>query len=406
MKKPFEVSENVSRMHMSSTLAAAQTAAGFRERGINIIDMTVGEPDFDTPEFIKQYAWDGLQLGLTKYTPTAGLRSFTESVSEFYAQQFGAAFSPSQVVASCGGKQALFNAACTLLNPGDDVLIPKPYWVTFPEIATFCGANSVFIETEDTDFVLSADAVRDSITAKTRLIIINSPNNPTGRVIPAAEMRKIIEICAERGVYVLTDECYLYFAYPPGEVFTAAALPAELREFVCVAGSFSKTFAMTGWRIGFTVANPEWTNAIVKLQSHSSTHPTSFVQYACARAMQNPKETLTAVNAMLAEYERRRDWLIPALNEIDGFLCPMPEGAFYAFVDVRELLRDRFFSSAAVADEMLHQAQIVVTDGAPFGAEGFLRFSYATSMENLINAVEKLKLLFNSNIPMSVANND
>ena len=382
-------------MHSSSTLAAAQTAAAFRELGHDVIDLTVGEHDFDTPEFIKQYAWEGLQKGLTKYTPTRGLRSFTEAVAHFYAGQFGSTFDASHVAASCGGKQALFNAACTLLNPGDDVLIPKPYWVTFPEIVTFCGANGVFIDTEATDFVLTADDVRRSITDKTRLLIINSPNNPTGRVVPATEMVKIIETCAERGVYVLTDECYLYFAYPPGEVFTATTLPDELREFVCVAGSFSKTFAMTGWRIGFTVANSEWTGAIVKLQSHSATHPTSFVQYACARALENPTETLAAVRTMLAEYERRRDWLIPELNEIDGFSCQMPEGAFYAFVDVREKLTGELKTSADVADEMMHKAHTVVTDGAPFGAEGFLRFSYATSMQNLENAVERLKRLYN-----------
>lgn len=398
MTKPFKVSENVSRMHVSSTLAAARIAASLRDRGIDVIDMTVGEPDFDTPEFIKQYAWEGLQQGLTKYTPTSGMRSFTEATAEFYARQFGTSFPASQVAASCGGKQALFNAACTLLNPGDDVLIPKPYWVTFPEIATFCRANSVFIETEDNDFVLCADAVKAAITPKSRLLIINSPNNPTGRVVPPAEMRAIVEVCAERGIYVLTDECYLYFAYPPGEVFTSASLPDDLRDFVCVAGSFSKTFAMTGWRIGFTVANAAWTQAMVKLQSHSATHPTSFVQYACARAMQNTTETLAAVESMLAEYERRRDWLIPALNEIEGFSCQMPEGAFYAFVDVRELLSGGLSTSAQIADEMMQQAHTVVTDGAPFGADGFLRFSYATSMENLHNAAGRLKQFFNSRI--------
>src|SRR5829696_2967287 len=338
----FPVSENVSRMQLSSTLKAAQLAAELRDQGHDVIDLTIGEPDFDTPEFIKRFAWEGLEKGLTKYTATAGMKMFTEAVVAFYAGRFGANFAPSEVAASCGGKQALFNAACTLLNPSDDVLIPKPYWVTFPEIATFCRANSVFIETEDNDFVLCADAVREAITDKTRLLIVNSPNNPTGRVVPPTEMRKIIEVCAERDVYVLTDECYLYFAYPPGEVFTSASLPDELRDYVCVAGSFSKTFAMTGWRIGFTVANPEWTKAIVKLQSHSATHPTSFVQYACAKAMNEPKITIEAVNSMLAEYERRRDWLIPCLNTIEGFRCGLPEGAFYAFVDVREMLGEKY----------------------------------------------------------------
>lgn len=381
-------------MKSSSTFKAAQAAAALREQGQSVIDLTLGEPDFDTPEFIKQYACDGLEKGLTKYTASSGMKAFTEAVCSFYEGQFGAEVSPNQVVASCGGKQALFNAACTLLNPGDEVLIPKPYWVTFPEIVTFCGGKSVSIETEATDFVLTADQVRNSLTENTKALIINSPNNPTGRVIPKEELIKIVEACAERGVYVITDECYLFFAYPPGEVFTSAALPAELRDYVCVAGSFSKTYAMTGWRIGYTIANDVWSKAMVKLQSHSATHPTSFVQYACAEAMKNREETVAAVDTMLAEYERRRDWLIPALNSINGFKCEMPEGAFYAFVDVRNMFGDRFKTSADVAEAMLIEAHTVVTDGAGFGADGFLRFSYATSMENLRTAIERLGSIF------------
>jgi len=394
MSTNFPVSENVSRMHASSTLKAAQTARMLREQGHDVIDLSVGEPDFDTPEFIKQYAWEGLQKGLTKYTATAGMKPLTEAVVEFYAERFGAEFSVAEVAASCGGKQGLFNAACTLLNPGDDVLIPKPYWVTFPEIVTFCRANNVFIDTESTDFILTAEQVRNAITEKTKLLIVNSPSNPSGRVIPADEMRRIIEACVERGIYVLTDECYLFFAYPPGEVFTSATLPKDLRQFVCVAGSFSKTFAMTGWRIGYTIANEEWTRAMTKLQSHSASHPTSFVQYACARALQDSEASMAAVGGMLAEYERRRDWLIPQLNAIRGFKCAMPEGAFYAFVDVREMLGDEFKTSADVADKMLSECQIVATDGKPFGAEGFIRLSYATSMQNLENAIERLRNLF------------
>lgn len=381
-------------MQGSSTLIAAQIASDMRAGGIDVIDLSVGEPDFDTPEFIKQYAWEGLQKGLTKYTSAAGMAEFRSSLVDFYSARFKAEIKSDEIAAACGGKQALFNAACTLLNPGDDVLIPKPYWVTFPAIAAFCEANSVFIETESTDFILNADQVVDAITDKTKLLIINSPNNPTGRVIPSDEMLRIVEVCAARGIYVLTDECYLFFAYPPAEPFTSASLPAELRQFVCVAGSFSKTYAMTGWRIGYTIANPEWTKAIIKLQSHSATHPTSFVQYACAKALQDAEATIDAVNSMTAEYERRKNWLIPALNEINGFKCAMPEGAFYAFVDVREMLGERFKTSAEVVDLLLNKANIVVTDGKGFGADGFLRFSYATSMENLERAVTKMKILF------------
>lgn len=382
-------------MKGSSTLIAAQAASDMRAQGIDVIDLSVGEPDFDTPEFIKQYAWEGLEKGLTKYTATAGLAEFRSAIVEFYAMRFGAELNSGEIAAACGGKQALFNAACTLLDPDDDVLIPKPYWVTFPEIVTFCRANSVFIETEATDFVLTADQVAAAITDKTKLIIINSPNNPTGRVIPPEEMRRIVEVCAAREVYVLTDECYLFFAYSPAEPFSLASLPEDLRHFVCVAGSFSKTYAMTGWRIGYTIANPEWTRAMVKLQSHSATHPTSFVQYACAKALRDYDRTIEAVRAMTAEYERRKNWLIPALNEVNGFKCAMPEGAFYAFVDVRGLLGDRFSSSADVADLLLNEAHIVVTDGAGFGADGYMRVSYATSMENLHRAVDKMKIIFN-----------
>lgn len=394
MVNSFPAADRVSRMHASSTLKAAQTAAALRDQGRDIIDLTVGEPDFDTPAFIKEFAVEGLAKGLTKYTASAGTRQFQEAVASFYKHRFGAAIETGQVAASCGGKQALFNAACSILNPGDELLIPRPYWVTFPEIGEFCGTRNVFIDTTQTDFVLNASQVSDSITDKTKLLIVNSPNNPTGRVIPTAEMMKIVEVCAERGVYVLTDECYLFFAYPPAEPFSLAVLSPELRQYVCVAGSFSKTYAMTGWRIGYTIANEEWTKLMVRLQSHSATHPTSFVQYACARALEDADDSIAAVNEMLEEYDRRRKYLIPALNTISGFHCAEPEGAFYAFVDVKGLIGEKFGSSADVAEAMLNEAFIAVTDGAAFGAEGFLRFSYATSMQNLRTAVERLGEIF------------
>lgn len=390
----FPVSKNVAAMKGSSTLEAARKAAELRKSGIDIIDLTVGEPDFDTPDFIKEFAISELKAGRTKYTPSAGAEKFVTSVQTFFYEQFGADILPSEVAASCGGKQALFNAVCTLINPGDEVLIPRPYWVTFPEIVTFAGGKPTFIDTERSGFILSADAVASAITEQTRLLILNSPNNPSGRVIPPQEIRRIVEICAERNVFVLTDECYLFFVYPPAEVYTAAVLPRELREYVCIAGSFSKTFAMTGWRIGFTIANPEWTRAMIKLQSHSATHPTSFVQYACADALADRSRMIESVKAMLAEYNRRRDWLIPELNSITGFSCTMPEGAFYAFVDVREMLGGEFKLSAEVAEYLLKSAHVMVTDGAGFGADGFLRFSYATSLENLQRAVDGLKSIF------------
>ena len=386
---PF--SRNILKMKGSSTLKAAQVATKLKEEGHDVIDLTVGEPDFDTPEFIKEFAVEGLAQGITKYTPTAGLRTFKESIAQYYGEVFGSSFSPAEVAADCGGKQALFNAVNTIVDDGEEVLVPKPYWVTFPEIVNFARGVNVFLDTEATDFILTADEVKAAITDKTKLLIINSPNNPTGRVIPPSEMVRIIETCAEKGVYVLADECYLLFVYPPNEVFTSAALPDELRKWVCVAGSFSKTYAMTGWRIGYTIANEDWTKQMLKLQSHSASHPTSFVQYACARALDDKERSHEAVWEMLEEYGRRRDYLIPELQNVPGFKTAMPEGAFYAFVDVRDLLGDRYKASADFSEGLLKSKYVVTTDGAGFGADGFIRISYATSMDNLQAAVAKIR---------------
>lgn len=386
----FTVSENVAAMRPSSTIAAMQAAQALRASGADVIDLSVGEPDFDTPEFIKEAAWEALKHGKTKYTATAGIKTLQDNLVKFYAEQFGAEFRPGQVMATSGGKQAIFNAVVTAINPGEEILIPRPYWVSFPEIATFAGAKCVYIDTEETHFILTAEQVKAAITPKTKMIILNSPCNPSGRVIPPGEFRKIVEVCHEHNILIVSDECYLLFVYPPAEVFTAATLPAELRENICIAGSFSKTYAMTGWRMGYTIARDEWTKAMLKVQSHSTSHPASFAQYACAAALERWDESAAAIRDMLAEYERRRAWFVPALQGLPGLKCDTPEGAFYAFPDVRGALRDDMKTSEDFANVLLQKAHVVVTDGAGFGAEGFLRISYAASMERLREAVERI----------------
>lgn len=387
----FPVSEAVKRMRPSATLAAMQAAADLRESGADVIDLSVGEPDFDTPQHIKNYAIEALQRGVTKYTPTPGLKSLQKGIQSFYEREFNAHFEPNQIIATSGGKQAIFNAVCAAVNPGDEVLLHKPYWVSFPEIVNFTGAKIVTIDTEETGFVLNAEQVKRAITDKTRLIIINSPGNPSGRIIPGAEFRKIVEACAEKNVFIVADECYARFVYPPHEVFSTAMLPKELQQFVCIAGTFSKTFAMTGWRVGYTVANAEWTKAMNKLQSHSTTHPTSFAQAACAEALENWEETRKSLDAMIEEYARRRAYLIPALREICSFQCSEPEGAFYAFPDVRGYLNGDIKTSADFSDLLLREAHVVTTDGAGFGVSGYIRISYATKFERLKEAVERIK---------------
>lgn len=385
---PFSVSENVGRMQSSATMAAMQAADNLRASGADVSDFGAGEPDFDTPDNIKQAAERAMRAGRTKYTANAGIRELQRAIIDFYAREFGAEYQPNEVMATAGGKQAIFNAVVTLLNPGDEALIAKPYWVTFPEIAVFAGAKPVFIETEETGFVLSAEEVERAITPHTKLLILNSPCNPSGRVLPPAEFRRIMELTSERGIYVVSDECYLRFVYPPGEVFSAASLPSELRSRLCIAGSFSKTYAMTGWRVGYALAPADWTKAMLKVQGHSTSNTNSIAQWAAVEALTGPQES---VGVMLAEYTRRRAWLLNALSEIPGIKCSEPEGAFYAFPDVRGCLQKDLKTSGDFAQRLLEEEHTVVTDGAGFGAEGFVRISYATSMEQIQEGVARIK---------------
>ena len=388
MSSSFPVSENVARMQSSATLAAMQAAEALRAAGADVCDFGPGEPDFDTPENIKQAAERAMRAGRTKYTANAGIRELQRAIIDFYRKDFGTEYEPGEVMATAGGKQAIFNACVTLLNPGDEVLIPKPYWVTFPEIAVFAGAKPVFIETEETGFVLNAEQVEHAITPKTKLLILNSPSNPSGRVLPPSEFRRIMELTSERGIYVVSDECYLRFVYPPGQVFSAASLLAELRSRLCIAGSFSKTYAMTGWRIGYALAPAEWTKAMLKVQGHSTSNANSISQWAAVEALTGPQES---VGVMLAEYTARRAWLLNALREIPGFKCNEPEGAFYAFPDVRGCLKRDLKTSGDFAKRLLEEEHTVVTDGAGFGAEGYLRISYATSMKQIQEGVQRIK---------------
>ena len=269
-------------------------------------------------------------------------------------------------------------------------MLPKPYWVTFPEIVAFAGATPAYIETEETAFLLTAEQVERAITPRTKLLVLNSPSNPSGRVIPRAEFERIMETVAERGIYAISDECYLQFVYPPAEVFSAASFAPELRARLCIAGSFSKTYAMTGWRVGYALAPEAWTKAMLKVQSHSTSNPNSIAQAAAAEAFNSSQD---CVREMLAEYSARREWLLGALNEVPGVCCFQPEGAFYAFPNVRGCFNNEVKTSGDFADKLLKDFQTVVTDGEGFGAPGFIRLSYAASLDRLREGVRRLRQL-------------
>ncbi|HWN12102.1 MAG TPA: pyridoxal phosphate-dependent aminotransferase [Pyrinomonadaceae bacterium] len=392
MSKPvtssFHESANVAKMQTSSTLAAMQAADSLRSEGVTVFDFGAGEPDFDTPDNIKRAAEEAMRAGKTKYTPTAGTRLVQQAIIDFYQREFGAIFQRNEVMTTSGGKQAIFNAVVSLINPGDEVLIAKPYWVTFPEVVVFAGGTPVYIETEETGFVLSAEQVERAITPRTKLIILNSPSNPSGRVIPPGEFQRIMEVLSNRGIYVISDECYLRFVYHPAQVFSAASLPRPLRNRLCIAGSFSKTYAMTGWRVGYALASPEWTKAMLKVQSHSTSNANSIAQSAAVEALNGPQDS---VAAMLSEYAARRSWLLAALRDIPGLVCNDPEGAFYAFPSVKAYLGNEVKTSGDFAQRLIAEEQTVVTDGAGFGAEGYLRISYATSMSQLQEGIGRIK---------------
>jgi aspartate aminotransferase len=384
----FPYAANVARMHASATLAAMQRALTLKAAGADVVDLGAGEPDFDTPEHVKEAAIEALRAGATKYTATGGTSALQAAISGYYEREFGVRYDPKEVMATAGGKQAIFNAVVALTEAGDEVLIPRPYWVSFPEMVTFAGATPVFIDTEATGFHLTAEEVARAATTRTKLIIINSPSNPSGRVIPSEEFQRILEVCAERGIYVISDECYLQFVYEPARVFSVATLAPELRARLCIAGSLSKTYAMTGWRLGYALAPAAWVAGMLKVQGHSTSNPNSIAQHAAAAALNAPQD---CVAAMLAEYARRRAWLVKALADIPGLRCLEPEGAFYAFPDVRGCLHGELKTSGDFAERLLNDELTVVTDGAGFGAEGYIRISYATSLERLQEGVQRIR---------------
>ncbi len=382
------LSERVSRIAESATLRVSRRAAELRARGVEVLDFGAGEPDFESPPVAVEAAREALARGFTKYTAGSGIPELRAGVAESLAARYGSPWKGAQVVITVGAKAALFETALALFDHGHEVLIPSPCWVSFPEQIRFAGALPVHVPTSAADgFRIHAEPILAALSADTRAVLLNSPCNPTGGVIGAPDLRAIVEAAARRGVVVISDETYERFLYDGAAHASAAALAAEFPETVVLVGSFSKTYAMTGWRIGFVAGPPAVVAAVDAIQSHATSNPTSFAMVGALEALRGAE---ASVAAMIDEYQWRRDYLLPRLNALPGVSCPVPAGAFYAFPDVSRCYRDGRRGSVDFTEFLLERAGVAVVPGAAFGADDHVRLSFACSRETLARGLERL----------------
>ena len=386
LTKPV-IADRISAISVSSTMKVMNDADVLRRQGVDVIDFSAGEPDFITPDNICNAAIAAIKAGFTKYTPAGGTAEIKAAIVARHKAEFGTDYKPSECIATVGGKHVLFNYTQALVNPGDEVIIPVPYWVTYKDIVNYAGGKCVFVETDEKEgFLLTAAMIERNITPKTKIVIINSPSNPAGSLITNEEFEKLYHITAKRGIFLLTDECYSHFLYD-GKPYSVASI-ANSKPTVLVAGTVSKTYAMTGWRIGYGLAPEPIIGAMMKLQSHSTSNPTSIAQKAAIEALNGPQDS---VPQMLAEYRKRRDFIVPRLRQIPGVTCSMPAGAFYAYPNLRGALdKGGIKTPLEFADRLLKEANVAVVPGEAFGTNDHVRISYATSMKEIERGLDRI----------------
>ena len=393
----MQLTERINRIQISPTSAVIAEAEKLKAKGVDIADFGPGEPDFPTPEHIKKAAIRAIEQNYTKYTATGGIMPLREAICAWHKRELHSSYDPRECVVNVGGKHSIFNVVSVLVQHGDEAIIPAPYWVSYPDIVKYAGAKPVYVETRAEDgFSVKASVIEKAITAKTRMVILSSPNNPTGGVVPPEEYERILAVCKKRNVWLMSDECYSHFTYDPHKPYSVASV-ADSKQHVIIIGSMSKTFAMTGWRIGYTLAPEALIQATIKLQSQSTSNPTSIAQHAALEAMRGSMES---VPAMLAEYARRRRRIVDGLRAISGITCEDPGGAFYAFPNVSAHLAGAPGGHALAKDTtelaklLLEKARVALVPGDAFGAPGYLRLSYATSIERIDEGLRRLDHFF------------
>ncbi|MCC7174849.1 MAG: pyridoxal phosphate-dependent aminotransferase [Bryobacterales bacterium] len=388
MQPPARLSQRICRIRVSATMQAAAEAARLRAQGVDVVDFGPGEPDYPTPAGIKAAAVRAIEQDFTRYTAAGGTEELREAICRRHAADFGTGYTAPECAVSSGGKHALFNVLQALVDPGEEVVVPVPYWTTFTDIVAYCGGVCTLAHTEERDhFAITAGVLESHISPKTRAVILNSPCNPSGDVISPEEWGRIHRLTSERGVWLITDECYQHLVYD-GVPFSAASLPGA-RENVVVAGSLSKSYAMTGWRIGFVLGPPAVVSAVAKLQSQSTSNPNSIAQKAAVEAMLGPQDFR---DQMLSEYRLRRDFALGRLRAMPGVSCHEPKGAFYLYPDIREVLaRKRMRDGMEFANELLRRHAVAIVPGEAFGTPGYIRITFAVSMRDLERGLDRFE---------------
>lgn len=388
------VSQRAGRIKPSPTLAIDAKAKAMKAQGLDVLNFGVGEPDFDTPDHVKEAAIKAIKDGFTKYTPVGGTDELKEAVKNKLSRDNGLSYENDQVVVSCGAKHTLYNIAQALFNPGDEIIIPAPYWVSYPDQALLNDAVPVFLRTSESDsFMVNPQALEAAITPKTRALILNSPSNPTGLAYDKKTLEAVAEIAVRKNIYVISDEIYEKLVYDGTEHLSIASLGSEIKDRTIVVNGLSKSHAMTGWRIGYAAGPKDIIKAMTNIQSQSTSNPTSIAQKAAVAALNGPQDFILT---MRAEFDKRRKFLVNALNEIDGISCKTPTGAFYAFPNVSGIFGKsadsvKINGSLDLATYLLEKANVALVHGEAFGDDNYIRISYATSMQNIQKGAERIK---------------
>jgi len=381
----YKISHRASALTPSITLAIDSKAKAMKAEGIDVVGFGAGEPDFDTPQHIKDAAIKAINEGFTKYTPSSGTPELRQAVADKFKRDNGLTYKPSQIIISCGGKHSCCNVICATCDPGDEVIIPAPYWLSYPEMVKLAEATPVIIETSDqTEFKVTPAQLRAAITPRTRLFILNSPSNPTGSLYTREEIKALGDVCLEKNVLVMSDEIYEKLVYDGAEHVSVASLSQKHFENTVIVHGLAKAYSMTGWRIGITAAPEPIAKAIDAIQSHSTSNPTSFAQKGAIAALNGPQDHL---KIWLAEFAKRRAYAHERFNRIPGISCVNAKGAFYLFPNISKLgLKSMDFCA-----KLLEQEKVAIVPGVAFGADDYVRISYATSMENLKKGLDRIE---------------